>query len=419
MSRAQVRAVALTVALSALDGYDVLSVTFAAPAISHDWGVGKVALGVVLSSGLAGMALGSFLLAPLADVFGRRRMVLLSLLLMTIGSLLCATAATVAQLAMWRVCTGLGIGACVAVIAPAAAEFSNARWRSFSLAAMATGYPAGGLAGGLLAAALLRSSGWPAVFVAGAAIGTAMLVTVAALLPESPAFLLARGGSDALARVNALLAKFDHSSLAELPPTSPRVRGYAGVFSADRLASTARLAIVNILAAAVVYYVLSWLPQLVSEAGFTPSQGSLVSATLSLFGIVGGLVMGSVARRYGPERLTAIAVSVLGVVLVAFGALPAALPVLLLAAGILGFLIFATSAGFYAVLARGFDDASRASGSGFVIGTGRVASAVAPLGAGWLFAVGFERATVSVLFGGFALLAGLALAFHRSTEREV
>ena len=106
MSRVQVGAVALTVLLSALDGYDVLSVTFAAPAITHDWGIGKGALGIVLSSGLAGMAIGSFALAPLADVIGRRRAVLLALTLMSVGSLLCATAASVPQLAGWRVVTG-------------------------------------------------------------------------------------------------------------------------------------------------------------------------------------------------------------------------------------------------------------------------------------------------------------------------
>jgi AAHS family 4-hydroxybenzoate transporter-like MFS transporter len=134
MSRTQIGAVALTVILSALDGFDVLSVTFAAPAISRDWGLGKGALGIVLSSGLGGMALGSFLLAPLADMFGRRRLILLSLSLMAIGMALSAMASSLPELAGWRVVTGLGIGACVAVINPIAAEFANAvavhlRWR--------------------------------------------------------------------------------------------------------------------------------------------------------------------------------------------------------------------------------------------------------------------------------------------------
>ena len=132
MSRTQVGAVAITVILSALDGFDVLSVTFVAPAISRDWGIGKAALGVVLSSGLGGMALGSFLIAPLADTLGRRRLILVSLSLMAVGMALSATSSSLVQLAAWRVVTGLGIGACVAVINPIAAEFANARRRSLA-----------------------------------------------------------------------------------------------------------------------------------------------------------------------------------------------------------------------------------------------------------------------------------------------
>src|SRR5688500_11534554 len=72
MSGMQVRAVAVTGILSALDGYDVLAMTFAAPGISQAWGVGKAELGLMLSSGLVGMAAGSLLLAPQGDRFGRR-----------------------------------------------------------------------------------------------------------------------------------------------------------------------------------------------------------------------------------------------------------------------------------------------------------------------------------------------------------
>ncbi len=102
MSRVQVGAVALTVLLSALDGYDVLSVTSAAPAITRDWHIGKAALGVVLSSGLAGMALGSFALAPLADVIGRRRSILLSLALAMVPTALLLLPESVAFLSSRR-----------------------------------------------------------------------------------------------------------------------------------------------------------------------------------------------------------------------------------------------------------------------------------------------------------------------------
>jgi hypothetical protein len=51
--------VALMAGLNALDGYDVLSISWAAPGIAAEWGIGRDALGIVLSMELVGMALGS------------------------------------------------------------------------------------------------------------------------------------------------------------------------------------------------------------------------------------------------------------------------------------------------------------------------------------------------------------------------
>ena len=58
MSRLQWAVVALTIALNALDGFDVLSISFASPGIAQEWGIDRAALGIVLSMELIGMALG-------------------------------------------------------------------------------------------------------------------------------------------------------------------------------------------------------------------------------------------------------------------------------------------------------------------------------------------------------------------------
>src|SRR6185295_2229348 len=102
MSRFQVLAVAICVGLNMLDGFDVLVMAFTGPAISADWGLKGAQLGVLLSAGLFGMAGGSLFLAPWADRFGRRAIILLSLVIISVGMLLSATAQNVAQLAALR-----------------------------------------------------------------------------------------------------------------------------------------------------------------------------------------------------------------------------------------------------------------------------------------------------------------------------
>ncbi|HMN43021.1 MAG TPA: MFS transporter [Povalibacter sp.] len=412
MSRAQIVAVALTFVLSALDGYDVLSVTFAAPAITAAWGIGKAALGVVLSAGLIGMALGAIVLAPLADLYGRKTLVLVSLALMAPGMALCANAHSIGELALWRVVTGLGIGCCVAVINPIAAEFANARRRAFTVAIMAIGYPVGGVAGGLIAAVLMHHYGWPAVFMAGAMAAAVLLPIVALFLPESPGWLLSRRDAGALARVNAVLQRLGHGPLAMLPPhTTQARRGYALLFAADRLGTTAWITSVNVLFVLTVYYVLSWLPQMVADAGFAASSASVVAAVANLAGVASGLALGWLAQRGGLRWLTAGSISGLGIAAILFGLTPASLPLLMLSGGICGFFLFGGATGLYATLATTFGDADRASGTGFVSGIGRVSSAIAPLIAGWLFATGFDRAQVSTAFGACSLAAGALLYF--------
>jgi MFS family permease len=76
MGALQIAAVAITVGLNALDGFDVLSISFAAPGIATEWGIDRAALGVVLSMELIGMAVGSMLLGGVADRIGRRRTIL-------------------------------------------------------------------------------------------------------------------------------------------------------------------------------------------------------------------------------------------------------------------------------------------------------------------------------------------------------
>ena len=415
LSRTQVLAIAVTTLLSALDGYDVLSVTFAAPAITASWSIGRAALGVVLSAGLVGMAAGSLGLAPLADVVGRRVMVFCALGLMAVGMLMSAGAHGVADLAGWRVATGFGVGVLVAVITPLAAETSNARRRSLAVSVMAAGYPAGGLIGGLGAAWLLKTHGWPAVFTAGGVAALVLLPVAALGLSESPAFLLSRRAPDRLARVNRLLIRWGHAAAPGLgvSPAAGRAAGYQRLFAAGQLGLTVQVTLANLLYVLTVYYVLSWLPQLVADAGFAPAIASVVSGAANAAGALGGVALGALAYRRRVSTLTFAAMVGLAASTAALGLSPPSLPLLLAASVVCGFFLYAGIAGVYALLAQCFAPEARATGIGFVIGVGRGGSALAPYAAGALFAAKFSRAEVSLVFAAIAALAAAVLWLRR------
>lgn len=421
ISRAQIAAIIVATLLCALDGYDVLAVSFAAPGISQAWGIDKAALGLVLSSGLVGAAIGSLLIAPFGDVIGRRKMVIVTLLLMAAGMLMCAFSRTVLELAAWRVLTGIGIGAMVPIILPLAAEFSNMRYRALAIGLVSIGYPVGGALGGFMAAMLLRWFGWEAVFLAGALLSFAMWPVVLRWLPEPLAFLLERRDDRTLDRVNAFLRRCGQAAVASLPPLPTRAHSpYREIFLPPQRLRTAHAAAINLLFILTAYYMLGWMPQLVADMGFTPSTATLISSLASLAGGVSCILVGVLAARVGIIALVSALAIGLGATVALFGYLPGVLPVLAGAAVLVGLCLYGGTVAVYTLVSDSFDARMRATGVGFVMGLGRISGACAPAIAGGLFSIGIGRGEVGVLMGATAVMAGLlALLTRRGRSAKI
>ena len=178
MGRAQIVVIVLCVLLNGLDGFDVLSISFAAPGIAEEWGISRGALGLVLSMELIGMSVGSIILGQAADRIGRRPIIITSLCVMTLGMFLAATANSVPVMSGYRLFTGLGIGGMLACTNAMVAEYSNDRYRSLNVTIMATGYPLGAIIGGVIASQLLAHFDWRAVFIFGGVMTALMLPAV-------------------------------------------------------------------------------------------------------------------------------------------------------------------------------------------------------------------------------------------------
>jgi benzoate transport len=415
MSRAQIVALSILCSISMLDGYDVLAITFAAPHIAVDWQLGKGVLGIILSSGLIGMAAGSLLLAPFADVLGRRRMVLVNLCLMGIGMFLSAFSQNVAQLVALRFITGIGIGAMVPIVTPLAAEYSNNRWRALAIAIMALGFPLGGMIGGLAGAALLACYDWHAIFLLGAGLALIMWPVVLFGLHEPLAILLNDRGGGALDRVNQLLRRYGLVPIQCMPATElpTQAAPYRAIFEPGQRRATILALLVNALFVMCTYYMLSWMPQLITDQGYPASKASLLTALSSSSGIVASLAVGLVGAHLSPRVIVPALMIGLGLATIAFGAAAHSLPVMFTMVIIIGCFMYGGIVALYTLLIAVFAPHMRATGVGFVLGIGRAAGAIAPALAGWLFAIGASRSLVSILMAILAALAGaIVIAWH-------
>src|SRR5437764_9949280 len=95
ISMLQVGVVTICTLLNMIDGFDVLAISFTAPLIAKEWHVDPATLGVLLSAGLAGMAAGSLFLSPLADLIGRRAVVVMCTVIISVGMLASAVTSSV------------------------------------------------------------------------------------------------------------------------------------------------------------------------------------------------------------------------------------------------------------------------------------------------------------------------------------
>jgi len=417
MTAMQVLIIAITVGLNGLDGFDVLSISYASPGIRAEWGIDQGVLGLVLVAELIGMAFGSIFLGGVADKIGRRPLVLGCLVAMAIGMFMVTTTSSLAELSAWRVLTGLGIGGMLAAINAVAAEFSNAKSKHLCVSIMSIGYPAVGAVGGAVASLLLRNHDWRYVFYFGFTMTIVFIPVVYFLIPESVHWLTRKQPVGALDKINRAMRLIGKATVAALPHVDEQTRKLSvmDVFRPGLIATTLICAAAYFFHITTFYYILKWVPNIVVEMGFPPSSAGGVLTWYMAGGATGGAVLGLLTMRFGLKGLT-IAVLVLSTVLVGiFGQTPADLSQLGTVCFFAGFFTNAGIVGLYAIFAHAFPTHVRATGTGFSIGVGRGGSVLAPAVAGFLFKAGWGVPSISILMALGSLVAAGVLVFLKLT----
>ena len=416
MGRLQITAIALCVLLNALDGFDVLAISFASPGIAKEWGVDRAALGFVLSMELIGMAVGSVLLGNIADRIGRRPTIIGCLVVMAGGMSAATIAWDVTSLSLIRLITGLGIGGMLACTNAMVAELANARARSLAVAIMAAGYPVGAILGGSVASYLLIAGDWRDIFLFGGIVTALFLPLSLWLLPESIGFLVQTRPQGALLKINRLLARMGHAPATALPPldaAAPKP-SFAALFAPGLARTTILLTLAYFCHIMTFYFILKWVPKIVVDMGYLPSSAGSVLVWANVGGLMGALLLSVLSWRIAVRPLVIITMVASTIMVTLFGQEQTTLAGLSLIAASAGFFTNAAVVGLYALIAQSFPTAVRAGGTGIVIGVGRGGAALGPILAGFLFSLDFTLPLVAIVMASGSLLgAGLLLALRQ------
>jgi MFS family permease len=346
-------------------------------------------------------------LGGVADAIGRRKTMLGCLVLMTLGMFMVTTVKRIPELEVWRLTTGLGIGGLLAASNAVAAEFSNLRRRNLSVALMAIGYPLGAVFGGLIVKELLREHDWRSVFYFGAAVTALFIPLVFFLVPESVHWLAQKQPPGALGRINRALARMRHAVIAALPtiPADMKKRSIRDIFAPELIATTVLSSLAYFFHILSFYFLMKWIPKIVADMHFTPSEVSGVVIWANVGGALGGTVFGLLSQRIGLKPLTISVMLLSTVMIILFGRAAPDLNELSLLCAAAGFCTNAAIVGLYAIYAQAFPTHVRATGTGFGIGVGRGGAILGPITAGYLFTWGYPLPTVAIYMAMGSLVA--------------
>ncbi|MET9431602.1 MULTISPECIES: MFS transporter [unclassified Streptomyces] len=387
------------------DGMDVNIYGAVMPHMLDDAGLGltKASAGAIGSWTTFGMLIGALAAGNVTDWLGRRPLLVASITLFSFGSALCALAGSPAFFGAGRFVSGLGLGGLMPLCLAMVMEFAPPRRAALTTGLLMTSYHAGGMAATGLGLTVAPAAGWRWVFWAGAVPAVIAVPLLLRLLPESPGVLLARGERE---RADAVA---DRYGLARPTPVEAPAAGAKGRLEAVRALfrpesrwATPLLWLAAFCGLLLVYGVSTWLPQMMRASGYGVGSSVSFLLVINAGGIVGLLVAGRTADRFGPVRVSAI-----WFVLTAAGALllRSQLPLgwtYVVVAGT-GVVLFSAQVMVYAAVTTVYRDSERAAGLGWVTGVGRTGAVFGPWLGGVLAASGHD----SWGFTAFAL-AGLA-----------
>jgi benzoate transport len=410
--------VGLCFALNMLDGADMLIMSFIAPVLSVQWRVSPESLGVIFSASLVGMAIGCLFVAPLADRFGRRPMILGALLLVTVSMVMSGYVHTVGEMLVARLFVGIGVGTIGVSMSAMAAEFAPQGRASFAVGFVQAGWPLGSIITAFVAASIIADHGWQSLLV-GIGLTSLFLLTIAASsLPESISFLAGRRPANALERINKIVLKLGMATISELGPAPDKPKRIAvfRLFAGNRLRASILLWTAVTFGYFVLYFAISWIPKLSVDAGLKLEDAIYAGATYNFGAFIGTTLVGWLGSRYRLNRVIALFFGLSVVALLVFGS--ASMPVLVtlfVAMGV-GITVQGAFNGFWPLAAKLYPTEMRGTGIGWALGVGRIGAVLGPVVGGILVGAGFSIAAIFAVFAVPPVIAAALCLLIRDAD---
>ncbi|TQE37714.1 MFS transporter [Streptomyces ipomoeae] len=358
-----------------------------------------------------GMLVGALTAGTVADRIGRQKLMVACVTLFSLASGLCAMANSVGVFGLGRTLAGIGLGGLLPTAISMVSDYAPRGRAALTIGMLMTAHHAGGILSAYVALWVVEPLGWRAAFWVCVAplLFVPVLVT---FMPESLSFLVAKGRLD---EAGQLARRFDvELPAAEKKDPADRWNSLANLFRGGEWTQTLLYWVASFGGLLLVYGVATWLPTLMRSEGYELGSALTFVVLFNLGGIVGMLVAGRAADRFGAPRISAIwfALTAAGVFLLSVR-MP--LGVTFLVVFLTGVFLNSAQTMIYATVSIRSAPENRATAVGWTSGMGRFGAVFGPWLGGQLLAAGngdwgftaFALAGVSsMVFIGIASLRG-------------
>ncbi|HJZ75600.1 MAG TPA: MFS transporter [Vicinamibacterales bacterium] len=411
--------VAATATTIILDGLDNQLLGAAVPAMMREWSLQRPAFVPVQTAGMLGMMIGGAIGGVIGDRLGRRVALLGSVIAFGALTVLVSMSGGIAMLTALRFLAGFGLGGAMPNAAALSSEYVPIRKRPFAVTLTIVCIPLGGSLAGFIGGTLLPRVGWRGLFLVGGILPLAIAAVLLKVLPESPRFLARQ--SERWPQLRALLRRLGHSVPDDAQFADATEKGVSvsprELLNPDLRSDTIALCASFFFCLLTVYIGTTWVPTLLSGAGFDLGTASYGLTAFNLGGVVGAILGAIVIMRLG-SRLTMLVMAagaIAGAVVLATMSIgPQSAFLVLAMLAWTGGLINAVQTTMYALAAHVYPTAVRATGVGTAVAFGRIGGVLSPAVGSWALESGSSR-----YFGLMAATMTVALAALAAIRRHV
>ncbi|MDR2035546.1 MAG: MFS transporter [Coriobacteriales bacterium] len=409
-------------------------------AVSVDWALSAFQQGFLLNSGLIGMLLGALISGLAADRWGRRTVVLVTLLVFSAGSFLCGLAPTFELLLVFRFITGIGLGGELPVITTMVSEFSSLKNRGRNVVVVESFWAWGWILAALVAFLVipLDGFGWRAAFFIGA-VPALFAAALRFLIPESPRFLEQKGRlEEAEGVVGAMersagieMAARETQAPAPAPAPAPSsvataiasaLNAFVSLWKKEYRRSTVVLWVLWFGVNLGYYGFVLWMPKFFVAQDYGLASAFMVVLIMSLAQLPGYLTAAILIEKIG--RKPVLLIFLVGFACAAwfFGHANSQGLVLLFGC-LMYFFALGTWGCIYSYTPELYPTAIRTSGAGAASAFGRIGAIIGPLIVPTMYAFfgeanGFEL-VFAVLAAVFLLVALVVALLGKETKGKV